>query len=287
MEHYKVCQNCSSFIQDSKDLRTDLGICIMDRAFDPFQDEIMENADFSKCYEIYLDKRFDGGREPCDQFEELEFIEIPDNTESIMKCVNDFNRFIEFIQNEKSTLSAKSEVFGKKDSYRINSLLENQKPVSAPNYNQDQYPIIDLMFDLALLGKLYYRGNSAEGKPSLVKTPALDSYIELNNYEKYIFLLQTYWTKYKFMEKFDRWISVSPFFNFLAEIANSQPGQAIVKNEKYRTDDIYFRAAAFQHHLRFFGIGEPELIIREKKMYEDTISAFYPTSFGIEAARFL
>ena len=30
MGDYEICQNCSCFIQDSKDLQTDLGICIMD-----------------------------------------------------------------------------------------------------------------------------------------------------------------------------------------------------------------------------------------------------------------
>ncbi|MBT9174107.1 MAG: hypothetical protein DDT21_02518 [Syntrophomonadaceae bacterium] len=78
MELDKICQNCSSFFQDSKDLCTDLGVCLRDDAFEPFLDEIMENADFSNCYEMYLKKRFDGGKEACDQYEEPEIIEIPD-----------------------------------------------------------------------------------------------------------------------------------------------------------------------------------------------------------------
>jgi len=77
MELDKICQNCSYFFQDSRD--TDLGICVNDEAFEPFLDEIMENADFSNCYEIYLKKRFDGGKEACDQYEEPEIIEIPDD----------------------------------------------------------------------------------------------------------------------------------------------------------------------------------------------------------------
>lgn len=88
MELDKICQNCSSFFQDSNDLRTDLGVCLMDEAFDPFLDEIMENADFSNCYELYLEKRFDGGREPCDQYEEPEIIEIPEgeDIENYIDC---------------------------------------------------------------------------------------------------------------------------------------------------------------------------------------------------------
>ena len=74
----KICHNCSSFFQDSKESDIDLGVCLNDDVFEPFLDEIFENADFSNCYEMYMKKRFDGGREPCDQYEEPEIIEIPD-----------------------------------------------------------------------------------------------------------------------------------------------------------------------------------------------------------------
>lgn len=205
----------------------------------------------------------------------------------IMNCVGDFNRFIQYIETEKPVLSEKSEIFGKKDSYKMNSMLENQKIVSVPHYNQDQYPVIDLMFELALLGNLYYKGINARGKLVFIKTPMLDSYFKLNDLEKYVFLLQTYWTKYEFIKMIDRWRSVYPFYAFLAEIAKAKPGQEILKNEKHQTNSLYFEAAAFQHQLKYFGIGEPELIIREKWIYDDTIRAFYPTSFGIKVARFL
>lgn len=79
MEQDKICQNCSSFFQDSRDFNTDFGICLDDEAFEPFLDEIVENADFSNCYDMYQKKRFDGGKEACDQYEEPEIIEIPDN----------------------------------------------------------------------------------------------------------------------------------------------------------------------------------------------------------------
>ncbi len=60
-----------------------------------------------------------------------------------------------------------------------------------------------------------------------------------------------------------------------------------MKNDQHYTNKIYFEAAAFQHHLRLFGMGEPELIARDKWVYDDTIRAFSPTSFGMEIARFL
>ena len=79
MEIARVCQNCGSFIQNSNDLGTTLGVCIMDDTFERFWDEIMEDASFSSCYEMYMQKRYDGGMDACEQFEELAIIEIQDD----------------------------------------------------------------------------------------------------------------------------------------------------------------------------------------------------------------
>lgn len=71
-----ICQNCCFFFLDSEDI--DFGVCMKDEAFEPFIDEILENDNFSCCYEMYLQKRFEGKREACDQFEEPEVLEIPE-----------------------------------------------------------------------------------------------------------------------------------------------------------------------------------------------------------------
>lgn len=76
MELDKICQNCSNFFQDIKDLNAGFGVCINDEEFEPFLDEVIDCADFSCCYELYQEKRSDGGREPCDQYEEPEMLEI-------------------------------------------------------------------------------------------------------------------------------------------------------------------------------------------------------------------
>ena len=50
---------------------------------------------------------------------------------------------------------------------------------------------------------------------------------------------------------------------------------------------MYSETAAFQHHLRFFSIGDIEVIEGAKGKYEDSILAFIPNSFGIMTAAFL
>ena len=76
MDLDRICQNCSSFFQASEDIY--LGVCLNDESFNPFAEEILENGDFSCCYEVYLQKRFDGGKEACDQYEEPDIVEIPE-----------------------------------------------------------------------------------------------------------------------------------------------------------------------------------------------------------------
>ncbi|TAH60755.1 MAG: hypothetical protein EWM50_06385 [Gottschalkiaceae bacterium] len=79
MQFDEVCQNCNYFIQDSNDLRAGLGVCLKDDIFQPFHYEILENANFSECYDLYLEKRFDGLREVCNLYEEINLIDISEN----------------------------------------------------------------------------------------------------------------------------------------------------------------------------------------------------------------
>lgn len=206
---------------------------------------------------------------------------------NISTTINDFERFMEFNESERPILSAKQGVFGKKDSFRLNMLLENKKTVNEPHYNQDLYPAIDLMFSLALTGKLYIKADDENGKLKLLKTPCFESFQSLNEYEKYVFLLQTYWTKYDFNEKFGRWVDITAFYNILVAIINAKDGQEIIKDERYSSHMLYSEGADFFHHLRFFGFGQLELVDGAKGKYEDTIKAFFPNSFGIETSAFL
>lgn len=205
---------------------------------------------------------------------------------NINGTINDFEKFIEFIEKERPILSATQEVLGRKDCYNLNMLLENKKNVATPSYNQDKYYVIDLMFTLSLASKLYIKANDEKGKVRLFKTPKLESFQNLNEDEKYIFLLQTYWTKYNFEIKFDR-IHIGAFYNILAEIASAKKGDIIVKDEMNISNIMYSTGAAFFHHLKFFGFGELELINGAKGRYEDSIRSFSPSQFGIETSIFL
>lgn len=81
-----ICFNCSSFFTDVNDLHSDLGVCLNDEAFEEYLDEesdkyvdkILEYSDFSLCLDLYKEKRFDGNRDVCDDYAEIEIIEDED-----------------------------------------------------------------------------------------------------------------------------------------------------------------------------------------------------------------
>ncbi|OOM76111.1 plasmid pRiA4b ORF-3-like protein [Clostridium puniceum] len=205
----------------------------------------------------------------------------------IRNTIKDFEKFIKFVEAEKSILSAAQEVLSRKDCYNLNMLLENNKDVEKPSHNQDKYFAIDLMFELSLSSKLFIKVSDEKGKVRLVKTEKLENYLNLNEYEKYVFMLQTYWTKYDFEIKFDRLHNIVAFYNILARIANAKEGDTIVKEVMNISNIMYSTGAAFFHHLKFFGFGELELIDGAKGRYEDSIKSFSPNQFGIEICSFL
>ncbi|MDP3011848.1 MAG: plasmid pRiA4b ORF-3 family protein [Candidatus Hydromicrobium sp.] len=205
----------------------------------------------------------------------------------IVKATDDFNKFIKFIESEKPHLSAKRGVLGKKDSFKLNQILYNKKDVSKPNYNQDQYPIIDLMFSLALAGGLCIKANDEKEKAVLLKTSANNDFKNLNMYEKYVFLLQTYWSKYDFDAKFSRFLNGISIYNIFTVLANAYKSQRIVKDNHLNTCMLYSEESSFFYHLNFFGFGDYELNDADKAFYKDSIKDFLPNEFGIYASRFL
>lgn len=81
MELDRICMNCNSFLSAADDDESEFGVCLNDEAFEPYIDKLLEEADFSCCYDLYLEKRFNSDREPCSEFEEIELIEFENEEE--------------------------------------------------------------------------------------------------------------------------------------------------------------------------------------------------------------
>jgi hypothetical protein len=102
-EYDSSCQNCTFFHQDSDDW--DYGICTNNEIFEPYIDEIFESDNFSCCRELYLQNRVEGVRDACEQFEEIECMDIPEGVDIIdylryenLKSQN-VNEVVEYLYN--------------------------------------------------------------------------------------------------------------------------------------------------------------------------------------------
>ncbi|MCF6153113.1 MAG: hypothetical protein E3K38_12655 [Candidatus Kuenenia stuttgartiensis] len=87
----RICFNCNHFFPASMDGETEYGICLNDKDFEPFIEELLENLDYSSCQNLVDTKKFSGECEGCEHYEEVELIEIDDTSElsDELKCLSE------------------------------------------------------------------------------------------------------------------------------------------------------------------------------------------------------
>ena len=76
----RVCYNCNQFFPSTMEEATDYGICLSDRDFEPFIEELLDKSNYSSCQDLVDSKKFKGDREGCETYEEMESTEIDDNS---------------------------------------------------------------------------------------------------------------------------------------------------------------------------------------------------------------
>lgn len=79
----KSCFDCNNFFPALIDGPTADVICLRDKEFEPFIDDLLEHQNYDRCLDLVRKKKFDGNREVCPYFEkaEIETFEIDENTE--------------------------------------------------------------------------------------------------------------------------------------------------------------------------------------------------------------
>ena len=75
-----ICLNCNYFFPANMKEVTEYGICLYDKAFEPFIDELLENYNYDSCKELIEEKKIFGEAEACEHFEEPEEFEIDDDS---------------------------------------------------------------------------------------------------------------------------------------------------------------------------------------------------------------
>lgn len=208
----------------------------------------------------------------------------------IIGTVIDFDTFCRFVDERKPVLSSRKEVLGKNSLFELNAQLLCQKDVTAPKFMQESYPVVDLIFNLALAGGLFIKTGDAKGNIQLEGTSRKKEYETLNNFEKYCFLLEVFWTEIDLTETM-RWDN--PIQQLVNAFSRAKKGQELVKGSVLRRDDfdiVFSYQSVFVHYLAYFGLCSFEQIVSEiKKLtkYDDSISKIIPTEFGINLSKIL
>ncbi len=78
----RSCFNCNHFFPVIMDEPSEFGICLNDKEFEPFIDELLGNSNYACCQSLIDRKKFDGNRDTCPDFSVMEdSFEIDEGTE--------------------------------------------------------------------------------------------------------------------------------------------------------------------------------------------------------------
>lgn len=213
------------------------------------------------------------------------------NEQAILNTVNDFHNFCRYIEENKPVLTKQKIQLGKKDLFSINTLLNFRKDVAAPNYQQESYPVIDLMFQLSTGGKLFRKTADAKGNIALAIAPGKAKFDQLNVFERYAFLFETFWCTFDFLEimRFGQ----QPIEEVIHAFARSVPGKQLKKGAfsgRRDYDPLFSYASSLIHYFSFFGFCNLIPITESGKKitrYDDSIAAVIPTELGVRFSKIL
>lgn len=210
-----------------------------------------------------------------------------------LRIVDDFREFCCFIETEKPLLSSKKEVLGKKDAFSINSRLYYKREVDKPHYQQEHYTGLDLLFTLAIEGHLFEKVKDEKGNIRLRGTKRLESFSQLNDCERYCFLLETYWCYYDFENQFDSMIwsaDLFPIQNLFRAFLKVGSGRSTTSKD-YPANSSLRCFFSFDHQvvlqLASFALCSYELNEEASSPYDDRLISITPTPFGIEICSLL
>ena len=166
-----------------------------------------------------------------------------------------------------------------------NSQLYFQRIAIKASYTQDQYVAIDLFFKLAVKSNLFLMQINSKNKFELIKTVCLDEFLNLNIYEKYVFLLESFWSKYEFDEELEN--DIYEFSEIIYVISRTNCENTILKSDVKYCRSLFSYYSKFTRILKIMGICELEFIDNVKSKYDDSIKSIMPTACGTEICKVL
>lgn len=107
----RICWDCNNFFTENEFVNIEMGICLNDKAFEPYLEELLKNVNYDCCRELIDRKKFSGNRDACPDFSEAEWkevAEIHDESELGQKLLSlaedgmpDLEPYIDIIMEEQ------------------------------------------------------------------------------------------------------------------------------------------------------------------------------------------
>lgn len=204
--------------------------------------------------------------------------------ESLLATIRDFNTFCEFIDEQNPKLSARTVTFGKNAAFEVNARLKHRREVQAPNYVQEHYPIVNMLFKLALGSRLYVKTGNEKRHVYLQATERKKEYDALNSFEQYAFLLESFWSTFELDE--DRGFMYNPMDQAIEAFAAATPGKPLRKGAFSGTpvyDVMFGLLSPLIQFYCFFGFCtyRPIPSAKPADRYADSIKDVTPTALGV------
>ena len=115
------------------------------------------------------------------------------DNEKIKNFLSDFDKFVDYLSTRDVTIGKANKYISKKFLIEINEIMDSKQQDVIPNSTQPNYPMIHLFCRLVIEGKLFVETKIKGGKLALKPTERTHMFTELNELEKYIFLLEILW----------------------------------------------------------------------------------------------
>ena len=147
------------------------------------------------------------------------------------------------------------------------------------------------MFQLCIGGKLFRKTANEKGKISLTGAPGKTEFDQLNVFEQYTFLFETFWCTFDFMEilRFGQ----QPVDEIIHAFAHSVPGKELKKGAfsgRRDYDPLFSYSSSLIHYFNYFGLCDFVPVVEgDKKItkYDDSIAAVIPTELGVRLSNIL
>ncbi len=198
--------------------------------------------------------------------------------------VHDFNEFTQYLINTDVLLTKTNQFLKRKHLVELNErMIMHQKEVSKSS-DQPKYLFLNLLYHLGRYGQLF-KIILAKQDSKLCIIESYNMYCELTDTEKYMFLLESFWTKVDWTKaKVGRNGEFPVWFvqDFLKKIASIDSGTII------HIEDVpgFLEWGPFIDYFSFFGLWNIVQVELDAKSVSRA-EAIVPTEFGIALARVL